>query len=85
MLSKKLGEELIGGTQIGESGSSVEWCVKWKNLGYEFCTWEVVDRTLIGSTKIKELIRDYEARTGIVRDCHKAVKVYIMIKFVLHA
>ena len=77
MLSKRL-EEHIGESSLGESASCVEWCIKWKNLGYEFCTWEFADRTPLDSIQMRELIKSYEARSGRVRERNKSVKVYII-------
>eukprot|EP00250_Pteridium_aquilinum_P005676 c15733_g1_i1 orf=590-3133(+) len=47
-----------------ELGHCVEWCVKWRKLGYEFCTWEPADRMPLTSAHSKKLIENYELRSA---------------------
>lgn len=61
MISKKA-HLICGGENGYESGQCLEWFVKWKNLGYESCTWELGDKGPLDSEDGKELIKRYEMR-----------------------
>ncbi|CAN6458271.1 unnamed protein product [Victoria cruziana] len=39
-----------------------EWLVKWKGLGYEFCTWEMENESFLTSSKAMSLVKDFETR-----------------------
>ncbi|KAI5073192.1 hypothetical protein GOP47_0011205 [Adiantum capillus-veneris] len=53
-------------------GHCIEWCIKWKNLGYEACTWEPADKTPVDSAFSKKLIADYELRSAKAAQCRHA-------------
>lgn len=40
----------------------IEWFVKWKGLGYDQCTWELEDTSILKSTSSKELMKAYKLR-----------------------
>ena len=40
--------------------AEVEWFVKWKGLGYEYCTWEPADVGVLATPRGIELINKYE-------------------------
>ncbi|CAN6458268.1 unnamed protein product [Victoria cruziana] len=39
-----------------------EWLVKWKGLGYEFCTWEMENEPFLTSSEGMTLVEDFETR-----------------------
>jgi len=40
--------------------SEIEWFVKWKGLGYEYCTWEPAGAGILATSRGIELINAYE-------------------------
>lgn len=46
----------------GELDRRTEWFVKWKGLGYDQCTWELEDTSILKSTSSRELMTEYERR-----------------------
>jgi hypothetical protein len=41
--------------------AETEWFVKWKGLGYEYCTWEPADVGVLATSRGIELINEYES------------------------
>ncbi|MCO5569983.1 hypothetical protein L7F22_023697 [Adiantum nelumboides] len=65
----KLSEVFPGREDSAGVGHCIEWCIKWNNLGYEACTWELADKTPLDSAHSKKLIADYETRSAKAASC----------------
>lgn len=48
------------GNSSNQQKAEIEWFVKWKGLGYEFCTWEPAGAGVLATPRGMELINAYE-------------------------
>lgn len=79
-MSEKEAEEFFNSLGDKFAYCNVEWLVKWKDLGYEYATWELETSSFLCTPEAKDLKRNYESRHEDARrgfDPAKINKVYL--------
>jgi SNF2 family DNA or RNA helicase len=61
-MSEKEAEEFFNSLGDKFAYCNVEWLVKWKDLGYEYATWELETSSFLCTPEAKDLKRNYESR-----------------------
>uniref|UniRef100_A0A0D3GBS0 Chromo domain-containing protein n=1 Tax=Oryza barthii TaxID=65489 RepID=A0A0D3GBS0_9ORYZ len=62
LMSEKEAEEFFNSLGDKFAYCNVEWLVKWKDLGYEYATWELETSSFLCTPEAKDLKRNYESR-----------------------
>uniref|UniRef100_A0A0E0L6Q3 Chromo domain-containing protein n=1 Tax=Oryza punctata TaxID=4537 RepID=A0A0E0L6Q3_ORYPU len=62
LMSEKEAEEFFNSLGDKFAYCNVEWLVKWKDLGYDYATWELETSSFLCTPEAKDLKRNYESR-----------------------